>query len=519
MSIRRSLLSVILLLAVAFAAACAGTTPEEPAGAGPEPAPGGADDEPTVIRVALPADVQGLNPAQVADATTLYNTLRNIYDPLFYMDRDQNPIPWLATGYELIDDLTWEIYLREDVTFHNGEPFDAEAVKFTFDYIMDPENNSQLQPYIEAVESVEIVDPYTVRIKTSRPEPTLRQNLNIILIIPPQYTQEHGIETLTSEPVGTGAFRFVEWVPGERLVLEANPDYFGGAPAVDRVEFRSIAEPSARMAALISGEVDLALSVPPQFVPEIEAAGRRVASVPGRRVVLIGLDQVNPGPMQDVRVRQAVNHAVDVDLIVEQILGGFATPMPGPLPVVNAHHVEVEAYAYDPERARELLAEAGYADGLKLTLHSPEGRYLNDREVAEAVANQLSQVGIEVEVQVHEWVNFLERVRALQVTDMHLIGRSDRFFDGGIMLDWFLCGKTYVTYCDERIDEVLTEAAAIVDPEARAEAMAEVQRLVLAEAPWLFLYQQHDIYAMSEKLEWEPRVDETVSLWEARFKE
>src|SRR5690606_4571947 len=115
-------------------------------------------------------------------ATTLYNTLRNIYDPLFYMDRDQNPIPWLATGYELIDDLTWEIYLREDVTFHNGEPFDAEAVKFTFDYIMDPENNSQLQPYIEAVESVEIVDPYTVRIKTSRPEPTLRQNLNIILI-------------------------------------------------------------------------------------------------------------------------------------------------------------------------------------------------------------------------------------------------------------------------------------------------------------------------------------------------
>lgn len=516
-ALKRYPLLVVVMIVGLLVTACAGTTPQDSAGPGSGPASGDGGGEPTVLRVALPADIQGLNPAQVFDATTSYGPLRNIYDPLFFMDREQKPIPWLATGYKLIDDLTWEISLREGVRFHNGEPFNAEAVKFTFDYIMHPANNSQLLPYIEAVESVEVVDEYTVRIKTSRPEPTLPLNLNIIYIIPPEYTREHGADHLAANPVGTGAFKFVEWVPGERLVLEANPDYFMGSPAVDRVEFRPIAEPSSRMAAVVSGEVDLALSIPPQFVPEIEAAGRKVVSVPGRRVVLIALDQINEGPMQDVRVRQAINHAVDVDLIIDQILGGFATRMPGPLPVVNAHYVDIEPYAYDPERARQLLAEAGYADGLKLTLHTPEGRYLNDREVAEAVANQLRKVGIDVEVQVHEWVNFLEKVRAYEAGDMHLIGRSDRFFDGGIMVDWFACGKTYVTYCDEALDQRLFEAASIIDPEERAAAMAELQRVIQEQAPWLFLYQQHDVYALSESLQWEPRVDEMLTLWEAKL--
>lgn len=510
----------MLGLVLLFAAGCGGGgTGDTGGGAGDQTGQASAADAPEEIVIALGADARTLMPMSIVDWTTNAQ-LRNIFDPLF--DRDPETmeiIPALATGYKILDDLTWEITLRDDVKFHNGEPFNGESVRFTFDYILDPANESHYLPRFQAVREVEIVDDHTVRIHTSEPFPGLLDRLVDLFPMPPQYVQEVGLEEAARNPVGTGAYKFVEWERDVHLKLEKNPDYWLGEPEFDRVTFKYIPEFSTRLAALLAGEIHIMKDVPPQAVEQVDNSGKAtVRSTESSRINYIALVNLKPGPMQDVRVRQALNHAVNVDQLIETVLQGRATRMCGALSHLNSgYNPQVPCYEYDPDKALALLREAGYEPSdLKFTLDSPSGRYPQDDKVAQAIAAQLGQLGIQVNVVINEWGTHLSKITNRETGEMFLLGWGPALEPQGTIEPLFQHDWTYSGFGDPELEGMIQEAVKIVDPEARQAAYNEIQMKIHELAPWIFLWLQHDLYGVANFIDWQPRPDERLWMFEAR---
>jgi peptide/nickel transport system substrate-binding protein len=261
------------------------------------------------VVVGLGAEPRTMLAVTIVDWTTS-TQLEHMYDRL--LDRDPKalrPKPMLATGWKVINDTTWEFALRQGVKFHNGEAFDAQSVKATMDYLKDPNSKSHYAAYWKMVKEVQIVNDYTVRFVTEKPWPSLidRASLTDFLVMPAKALKELGPEKLAQKPIGTGPFRFVEWRRDDRLVLERNPDYWGGPAEVSRVTFRFIPEFSTRLAALLSGEVDIIKDVPPHAVEPVEKSGRaKIRSAVSSRINYLALVNLKPGPMQDLRVRRAM---------------------------------------------------------------------------------------------------------------------------------------------------------------------------------------------------------------------
>ncbi len=320
-------------------------------------APAGAQSRGKEIIVGLGAEPRTMLPVTIVDWTT-NNMLEHIYDRL--LDRDAKtfkPKPMLAESWRIVNDTTWEFKLRKGVKFHNGEPFTAQSVKATIDYALDPATKSHFvgAAYWGLVKEVQVVDDFTVRFVTKQPWPNLADSAASTnsLIMPAKALKELGPQKLAEKPIGTGPFRFVEWKRDERLVLERNPDYWQGPADISRVTFRFIPEFSARMAALLSGEIDIMKDVPPHAVETIEKSGRAtLRSTVSSRINYLALVNLKPGPMQDLRVRRAMNHAVDVDELIKQVLKGRASRMCGPMPPANVDYAPAEGYKYDPARAR-----------------------------------------------------------------------------------------------------------------------------------------------------------------------
>ena len=486
-------------------------------------APAGAQDrvKSKEVVIGLGAEPRTMLAVTIVDWTT--NTqLEHVYDRL--LDRDPKtlrPRPMLATGWKIVNDTTWEFTLRRGVKFHNGEPFDAQSVKATMDYLKNPASKSHYAAYWRLVKEVQIVDPYTVRFVTEKPWPSLidRASLTDFLVLPAKALRELGPEKLNQHPIGTGPFRFVEWKRDERLVLERNPDYWQGPADVARVTFRFIPEFSARMAALLSGEIDVMKDVPPHVLEAVERSGRaKIRAAVSSRINYLALVNLKPGPMQDLRVRRALNHAVNVDELIAQVLKGRATKICGPLSPANVDYAPVECYPYDPQRAAALLREAGHDPAkLQLTLDTPSGRYPLDKDVSLAIAAQLQRLGIKVNVVVNEWGTHLDKIKNRNTGDMFFLGWGPAVFGQGVVEPLFQANQTYSSYGNNKvINEKIARAITIVDPKGRAAAYAELQGLAHEEAAWVPLWQQHDLYGVASHVEWTPRADEKVWMYEAR---
>jgi len=490
-------------------------------GAGAAPAQDRARTKEVVI--GLGAEPRTMLAVTIVDWTT-NNMLEHIYDRL--LDRDPKtfkPRPMLAESWRIVNDTTWEFKLRKGVKFHNGEPFTAHAVKATIDYALDPANKSHFTAaaYWGLVKEVQVVDDFAVRFLTKQPWPNLIDSASLTnsLIMPAKALRELGPAKLAEKPIGTGPFRFVEWKRDERLVLERNPDYWQGPADVSRVTFRFIPEFSARMAALLSGEIDIMKDVPPHAVEAVERSGRaRLRSTVSSRINYLALVNLKPGPMQDVRVRRAMNHAVDVDELIKQVLKGRATRMCGPMAPANVDYAPVECYKHDQARALALLKEVGQDPAkLELTLDTPSGRYPLDKDVSLAIAAQLQRLGIKVNVVVNEWGTHLDKIKNRNTGDMFFLGWGPALHGQGTMQPLFLADQTYASYGNHAVlSEKISRASTLLDPKARAEAYAELQRLVHDEAPWVFLWQQHDLYGVAGRVEWSPRADEKVWMYDAK---
>ncbi len=475
------------------------------------------------IVIGLGAEPRTMLAATIVDWTT-NNMLEHIYDRL--LDRDPKtfkPRPMLATEWKVVNDTTWEFKLRRNVKFHNGEPFTAASVKATIDHALDPATKSHYgaAAYWGAVKDVQIVDDYTVRFVTKQPWPNLIDHASLTnsLIMPAKALKDLGPQKLAEHPVGTGPFKFVEWRRDERLVLERNPDYWQGPADASRVTFRFIPEFSARMAALLSGEIDIMKDVPPHAVEAVERSGRaKLRSTVSSRINYLALVNLKPGPLQDARVRRAMNHVVDVEELIKQVLKGRATRMCGPMAPTNVDYAPVECFKHDPARAQALFKEAGVdPKSLSLTLDTPSGRYPLDKDVSLAIAAQLQRFGIKTNVVVNEWGTHLDKIKNRNTGEMFFLGWGPALWGQGTIQPLFRADQTYSSYGNNPvIDDKIARAVTITDAKGRAAAYAELQKLIREEAPWVFLWQQHDLYGVAQSVEWTPRADEKVWMYEAK---
>lgn len=479
-----------------------------------------AAGEAGTLVVAQPADAYSMDPAKHSAFPTA-NILFQIYDGLVTMDDKGDLVPALATSWSNPDPLTWRFKLREGVKFHNDEAFNAKAVKFTFDRALDPNFKAPYYSRIAAIKSVEVVDDYTVDLKTEKPFPTMLLSLYEAsfpaLIVPPAYTQEKNGEALGSAPVGTGPYKFVEWLKDEEVVLEANPDYWGDKPKIERVVFRPIKETRTRIAELKSGGADIAVDIPPEDVSSLEGGDTKVETVSSDFLYFLAFDTTRDTPLKDKRVRQAINYAVDVDAIQQALLNGMGNRIALTLPANGfAYNPEWKPYPYDPEKAKQLLGEAGYPDGFSIPLMTRKGRFLKDSEIVEATAGFLRKVGIKAEIQYLEpgvWGQVSEKKGREGITFPGWSGRDPN-------LVWFPLLKTgqYQSYfSNPELDQLLNEGGATIDVAERKAIYEKAAAIIRDEAPHLPMIQPPLIYGLNSKLNWKPRTDSMIDLRKATF--
>ena len=467
--------------------------------------------------VALPAEPASLNPL-IQTGLVEASVQMNIFDGLAALDADGVPQPALAQSWEVLDDTTWEFRLRPDVSFHNGEPFDSAAVRFTIETMLDPASNSPVRAQLSAIDRIETPEPLASRIVTRQPFAPLLAELTALAILPPQHTASVGMDGLSRQPVGTGPYRFVQWMHDERIVLEANRDHWRGAPTLDHVEFRPIPEAATRLAALRTGEVGLAANVPADLAATVTSGGFRVLARPGIQTLYVRLNARRP-PLDDVRVRRALACAIDADTIIATLFGGRAHRVAAPFPPdVFGYDASVAPVPYDPDQARALLAEAGRADGLSLTFETPQGRYPGDTQVPLAIAGYLERVGVRANIQTLEWATYLQKVSAGKGEDLFLLAGTNRTFDPHFTMARLYAnassfGRDY--YGNPAIDALVDQAAATLDRGQREAIYHQLLAILRNDVPAIWLAQLDDLYGARADLAWQPRADSLLWLKDA----
>ncbi|MGE3909552.1 MAG: ABC transporter substrate-binding protein, partial [Chloroflexota bacterium] len=505
------------------AAAPAAKTESKPAAAAKaaetKPAAGAAPSGTLTIAQGVEPDT--LDGQQTASAA-VYGITLNIHDTLLTRDKEGKLQPGLAVSYKSIDDKTWEVKLREGVKFHNGEPFDAESVKYSFERVLDPALKSVHAATLSALAGVEIVDPLTVRVLTKAPDPSLPGRLSMQYghMLPPKYAKEVGPDGYAKKPIGAGPFKFVSWEKDEAVTLEAVPGHWR-QPKAKTVIFKPIPEGAARVAAIKTGAVDLATAIPPIDFESIKNGDKTTGiEVTSNRSYLMNLDTINFEPFKDKRVRQALNYAVDVDSIIKNTLNGYGRPIAtSVVPEAFAYDASIKPYPYDPEKAKALLAEAGYANGFDVGLDTSDGRYPQDKEIATVLAGQLAKVGINVKVQTFEWGSFYQGVQAKKRAPIHNIGMSTELFDPDNTFSTHFHserGKIWARWHNEEFNKLADIGRSTLDEAKRKEALMKAQQIQHEEAPMIFLHQITYLYGLNKRVSgWEPNNMEPLLVWSA----
>lgn len=499
------LLALVLTIGL-VAAACAG---DDDSGSADE---GDGDGAPAEITIAIGEEPFNLDP-QLVDSGHERAVNDNIYETL--MTRSQSgdlTADGLAEDMpEQIEDDVWQFKLRDGITWHNGDPFTAEDVAASVKRIIDPDFASQQGSFFATITGAKAVDDLTVDITTNGPDPVLPSRMYWMKIVPASApTGALGAERdsdFGSNPMGTGPYKFVEWARGDHITIEKNEDYWGENPSnIQTVTYNFVPEASTRLSGLLSGQYDLMVNL----LPEDTEAAPKFADVEGLEHAMIVLNETG-GITKDPAVRQALNYAVDKESIVNDLFQGFATVDPcQPMhPSWFGFHPGLEAYPYDPDKAKQMLQDAGVT-GEKIELIGTAGRWLKDREVIEAVANFWRDAGLEPNVRIFDLGEYNNRLfhGGTNIPDSIFVSSSNEIFDADRNLTAYLQPKFLGGANDDpRMEKLLTQARTETDEAKRQELYEEVLEISCDQAYLLNLYNSRDIYGMAENLEWEPRVD------------
>lgn len=483
-------------------------------------------DEQTLV-IAQGVDATMLDPGMHAETPT-GNVERQIFDTLIERNAEMDFRAGLAISWDFLNDVTWEIKLREGVKFHDGVTLSATDVAYSINRILDPKNSSPQAANFAAVKEVKVIDEHTLQIITHDPYPVLPARLVGLRVVPKHYVEGVGVDRFRLEPIGSGPYKFVNWVRDEQITLVANEDYWKGKPEIEKVVFKPIPASSTRVMSLLAGEVDIIVNVPPHQISTLEGSSNAgMATVPSARIIYIPFITEREGPISNANVRKALNYAVDVQTIINTILEGKGVESTQTLSMMDfGYHPGLEAYGYDPQKARHMLSQEGYGDGFTLTFTAPSGRYMMDKEVAEAVKSQLEAIGLEVDLRLLEWGVYVDQIMSRTLdTDIWLIGWGSSLFDAdGTLCSWFRTGtQTFFYYHMEEeknayMDNLLDLGRTTLAPEKREQYYHDALATLHEDAPWITLYQQVDIYGISQRVSWQPRSDETIVVYDVSWR-
>src|SRR5574337_1706177 len=457
------------------------------------------------------ADPDSLDPANTDSNTgEAFGHMMNNY--LVRFDAKVKIHPDLATSWtQSKDGLTWTFKLRKGVKFHDGTPFNAEAVKYNFERFLGPEKPLKSSLHTPIIKSVEVVDEYTVRFNLKAPFAFFLNNLahSASALVSPAAHQKWG-KDLTLHPVGTGPFKFVEWVRGDHITLIRNDDYFEGKPRLDQIVVKTVREDSARVLGLEAGDYDLIVRIPPEDVPRLMREGKvRIDAEQSNRTLRIGFNMTKR-PFDDVRVRQALNYAVDKESIVKNIYQGLSAVVPTVVGPLNVGYAPVKGYGYDPAKAKKLLADAGYPNGFTTTLWTPKGRYLKDFELAQAVQQQLAAVGVQASLETFEWGAYLALLRKPKEEskmEMHVIGWAPSTGEArwGIYPitacdQWAPKASNFSYYCNKDLDQMIAKAVAATNMKERDGFLRKAQEILVDDPSSIYLLATKETVGMSPKV-------------------
>jgi len=462
-----------------------GGQPTSPAArGGPSPA---ASAQRAIIGVQLEPPV--LDPTMSPAAAISECLYGNLYEGLVQFAPDGTVLPKLAQSWEISDDgLSYVFHLLHGVRFHDGSNFDADAVKFSLERVLAAKSLNAQRAQLAAIRTVEVIDPFTVRVLLSRRSGGLLQSLALgaFVMVSPQSAATNGVN-----PVGTGPYRFAAWRRGDSLTLTRNPEYRGPPPALDQVTFKFIAEPTAAFAALMAGDVDAFANYPaPESFAQFAADPRFATAIGSTEMEVLLSFNERVAPLADVRVRRALSYALDRRAIIDGAMFGYGTPIGSHFPPSDPAYVDLTGqYPHDAAKARALLAQAGYAHGLVLSLKLPPPSYA--RRGGEIIAAELAQVGVQVKIENLEWAQWLDQVYSRHDFDMSIVGHAEPFD-----YDIYARPDYYFGYSNADFNALIAALDDTVDPLKRRALLQSIQRKLADDAVngFLFQYPRLDVW-------------------------
>jgi peptide/nickel transport system substrate-binding protein len=474
---------------------------------------------PKVMTIAIDLAPSSLDP-HVDNATVKTNIDRHMFSLLVRRNNKLELEGDLAESWKNIDPLTWEFKLRKGVKWHDGTDVTAQDVKFSFDRMIDPKLNLKQRSFIATVAKTEIVDASTVRLITTAPDPLLPNRLTFgCFILPEKYLNSIGADAFGKKPMGSGPYKFVEWVPNQQVVMEAFKDYWEGTPKIDKLIWKSVPEVSTRVSALKTGEADLINKLPVQELTNVRNDPKlAVANVPSNRIAFFGFNTFQPPFQGNVKLRQALNYATDVDLLIKGVLGGSGVPTLLGTNLIFGVDPSIKPYPYDPEKAKQLLTEAGFPNGLEIAVDSAtQGSTPNDTELVQAACGQWAKVNVKCNIKTAEFGAYVTSWLAKGPKGVYLFSFGGPILDlDALMASHFDSTRRALYYNRPDLDAMIKEAATTFDSNKRIDLYKKISQLIKDDAPWVFLFAADEIYGVNKKVQgYVPRADEAIWLFPA----
>ncbi len=488
------------------------------------------------LKVGLASDAGSLDP-YAHNETATNSILSNIFDALVVFDKNIKTHPGLAESWTNPEPTVWMMKLRKGVKFHNGSDFNADDVIFSYDRVKNWDK-SGFKGKTSMIKEVSKVDDFTVKIVTNKPYPILLRKLTYINILDKETLEGKSEQWIGLNAIGTGAYKLTSWSKGDHIKLDANTNYWKGKGKYDKVIFRPLTNNATRVAAILSNEVDIINRVPVVDVNRVKSHDKLNFFVqPGLRLIYLQMDQDRDkspfikshdgkNPLKDVRVRKALYYGINEEAIVKYVMKTFAKPAGQLSPkAVFGNDPSIKRVSFDPAKAKALLAEAGYPNGFEIVLDSPNNRYINDSQIAQAVASSLAKIGITVKVNATPKSTFFKETGKLN-TSFFLIGWASSDGDASSMLDGVVHTNDKVKgygrynrgrFSNAKVDELIERSAGIMDPDERLKVLQEAQKIALVdEQCFIPLHYQVDIYAASKKINFEPRTDSHIRAFDIK---
>ena len=468
------------------------------------------------VVIAHGVGVYSLNPYAVT-TSPIQGAWGSVMEALIEADYDQR-------GYRGLLAESWEMKgnklqfnLRKGIRFHDGTPFTAKDVVASYKRILT-DKQSLMAPNLRNIKEMETPDDSIVLLTLKKVDATAMEDFTNRPIMKQIVAEKMG--EADNPPIGTGPFRFVSWDRSGLFVIRRNENYWGEAPKIAEIIYKIIKEDAARIAALEAGQADLISNVPPHEVARLKSNPRlRLQPVQGLRPIFLVLSPAYK-PLDNVKVRRAITHAIDRERLIKHVLEGNAYPLSGLIgPQVFGYEPAAKAFPYDPEKAKQLLTEAGFPNGFEIDYYSPTGRYPKDREIAQVIVEQLSKVGIKANLKTPEWSIFNTEYKNGKYP-IYLTGRGSLTDADTLFQQYFRTGTTkrVLGYSNPKLDEILDVEQKTFDPQKREKLLWQAHKMILEDAPAVPLWNSMDIYAHRADLVWTAPPDEKVQLREGYFK-